>query len=49
MPNTLAVLLIVLWLLGLVTANTMGGFIHILMGIAVVVLLLRLISDRKLL
>jgi len=49
MLNTLAVILIVLWLLGLVTANTMGGFIHILIVIAVVVILLRLISGRKVL
>jgi hypothetical protein len=49
MLNTIAVILIVLWLLGLVTANTMGGFIHILIVIAVVVVLLRLISGRKVL
>lgn len=49
MLNTLAVILIVLWLLGLVTANTMGGFIHVLIVIAVVVILLRLISGRKVL
>lgn len=49
MLNTLAVILIVLWLLGLVTANTMGGFIHILIVIAVVVVLVRLISGRKVL
>jgi hypothetical protein len=49
MLNTLAVVLIVLWLLGLVTANTMGGFIHILIVIAVIVILLRLISGRKVL
>lgn len=49
MLNTLAVILIVLWVLGLVTANTMGGFIHVLIVIAVVVILLRLISGRKVL
>ena len=49
MLNTLAVILVVLWLLGLVTANTMGGFIHILIVIAVVVVLLRLINGRKVL
>lgn len=49
MLNTLAVILIVLWLLGLVTANTMGGFIHILIVIAVVVILLRLINGSKVL
>lgn len=49
MLYTLAVVLIVLWLLGLVTANTMGGFIHILVVIAIVVVLLRIISGRKIL
>ncbi len=49
MLNTLAVILIVLWLLGLVTANTRGGFIHILIVIAVVVILLRLINGSKVL
>ncbi len=44
---TIAVILIVLWLLGLVSSYTMGGFIHILIVIAVVVIILRLISGRK--
>jgi hypothetical protein len=44
---TIAVILIVLWLLGLVTSTTMGGFIHILLVIAIVVILLRIISGRK--
>ena len=39
--------LLVLWLLGLVTGATMGGFIHILLVIAIVVVLLRVISGRK--
>ncbi len=47
MLYTLAVVLVVLWLLGLVTSYTMGGFIHILLVIAVVVVLLRVISGRK--
>lgn len=47
MLYTLAVVLIVLWLLGLVTSYTLGGFIHILIVIAVVVVLLRIISGRK--
>ena len=47
MLYTIAVILIVLWLLGLVTSTTMGGFIHILLVIAVVVILLRIISGRK--
>ncbi len=44
---TIAVVLIVLWALGLVSAYTMGGFIHVLLVIAVVVILLRVISGRK--
>lgn len=47
MLYTIAVVLIILWLLGLVTGTTMGGFVHILLVIAVVVVLLRLISGRK--
>ena len=47
MLYTVAVILIVLWLLGLVTAYTMGGFIHILIVIAIVVMLLRIISGRR--
>lgn len=41
---TIAVVMIILWLLGLITAYTMGGFIHILLVIAVVVVLLRVIK-----
>ncbi len=44
---TIAVILIVLWLLGLVTSYTMGGFIHILLVIAVVVVLLNIIQGRR--
>jgi hypothetical protein len=44
---TIAVILIVLWLLGLVSSYTMGGFIHILLVIAVIVVLLNLIGGRK--
>lgn len=47
MLYTIAVVLIVLWLLGLVTSSTMGGFIHILLVIAVVMILVNLISGRK--
>jgi len=47
MLYTIAVVLIILWLLGLVTAYTMGGFIHILLVIAIVVVLLRVISGRS--
>jgi hypothetical protein len=49
MLYTIAVILIVLWLLGLVTSYTMGGFIHILLVIAIVVVLLRVISGRRVL
>jgi len=47
MLGTLAVILIVLWLLGLVSSYTIGGFIHILLVIAVIVIVLRVISGRK--
>jgi hypothetical protein len=49
MLYTLAVILIVLWLLGVVTSYTMGGFVHILLVIAVVIILVRLIQGRKVL
>jgi hypothetical protein len=44
---TIAAILIVLWLLGLITSYTMGGFIHILLVIAVVVILVNLIQGRR--
>lgn len=44
MLYTIAVIMIILWLLGLVTSYTMGGFIHILLVIAIVVILIRVIS-----
>jgi len=47
MLYTIAVVLLVLWLLGLVTSSTMGGFIHVLLVIAVVMILVNLISGRK--
>jgi hypothetical protein len=47
MLYTIAVVLIVLWLLGLITSYTMGGFIHALLVIAIVVVLLRVISGRR--
>jgi tryptophan-rich sensory protein len=47
MLYTIALILVILWLLGLVTGTTMGGFIHILLVIAIVVILLRVISGRK--
>jgi hypothetical protein len=48
MLYTIAVILIVLWLLGFVTSYTMGGFIHILLVIAVVVILIQVIQGRRL-
>ena len=47
MLYTVAVVLLILWALGLVTSYTMGGFIHILIVVAIVVVLLRIISGRK--
>lgn len=44
---TICVILIVLWLLGLVTGTTMGGLIHILLVIAIVVVLVRIIQGRR--
>jgi hypothetical protein len=44
---TIFVILLVLWLLGLVSSYTLGGFIHILLVIAVVILIINLISGRK--
>ena len=49
MLYTIAVVLIILWLLGLVTSYTMGGFIHVLLVIAIVVVLLRVIQGRRVL
>jgi hypothetical protein len=46
MLETIAVILIILWLLGLVSSYTMGGFIHVLLVIAVVVLLVRFLTGR---
>lgn len=48
MLYTIAVVLVILWLLGLVTSYTIGGFIHVLLVIAIVVILLRVISGRGL-
>jgi hypothetical protein len=47
MLYTIAVVLVILWLLGLVSSYTMGGLIHVLLVIAIVVVLLRIISGRK--
>ena len=47
MLYAIAVILILLWLLGLMSSATMGGFIHVLLVIAVVMVLVRVISGRK--
>lgn len=47
MLETIAIILVVLWLLGLVSSYTMGGLIHVLLVIAVVMVLLRLIQGRR--
>jgi Family of unknown function (DUF5670) len=44
---TIFVILLILWLLGLMTSHTMGGFIHILLVIAIVVMLVRVIQGRR--
>ena len=47
MLETIAIILIVLWLLGLVSSYTMGGFIHILLVVAIIVIVLRLFRGGK--
>lgn len=47
MLYTIAVILVVLWLLGLVTSYTIGGFIHVLLVIAIIMVLVRLITGRS--
>jgi hypothetical protein len=44
---TLAVILLILWILGLVTSYTLGGFIHLLLVVAIIVILVRVIQGRK--
>jgi hypothetical protein len=48
MLETIAVILVILWILGLVSSYTMGGLIHLLLVIAIVVILLRVIQGRRL-
>ena len=47
MLETIAIILIVLWLLGMVSSYTVGGFIHIVLVIAVIVVLMRVIGGRR--
>jgi hypothetical protein len=47
MLHTIAVILVIMWILGMTTANTLGGFIHILLVIAIISVLLRVIQGRN--
>ena len=47
MLGTIAIILIILWLLGLVSSYTMGGFIHILLVLAIIVIVVRLVQGRR--
>jgi len=47
MLETIAVILIILWILGLVSSYTMGGFVHLLLVVAVVVILVRVLQGRR--
>ena len=49
MLETVAIILVILWILGLVSSYTLGGFIHILLVIAVIVIILRVIQGRRVL
>lgn len=49
MLETTAIILIILWILGLVSSYTLGGFIHILLVIAIIVVILRVIQGRRVL
>ena len=49
MLMTIAIILIVLWALGLVTSSTLGGFIHILLVVAIIIILIRVIQGRRIL
>jgi len=48
MLETVAIVLVLMWMLGLVTSNAMGGYIHILLVVAVVVVLVRVIQGKRL-
>ncbi len=48
MLETIAIILLILWGLGLVSSYSMGGFIHILLVVAIVIILVRIINGRKL-
>jgi len=48
MLETIAIILLILWVLGLVSSTTVGGFIHVLLVLAVIVILVRVIQGRRL-
>lgn len=47
MLETIAIVLLILWLLGMVSATTLGGFVHVLLVFAIVIILIRVIRGRK--
>jgi hypothetical protein len=47
MLSTIAIVLVVLWLLGMVSSTTIGGFVHVLLVVAIVIVLLRVIQGRR--
>jgi hypothetical protein len=47
MLMTIAVILLILWLLGMVSASTLGGFIHVLLVLAIIIVLVRIIQGRR--
>ena len=47
MLMNIAIILVILWLLGLVTSSTLGGFIHILLVLAIIIVLIRVIQGRR--
>jgi hypothetical protein len=49
MLMTIAIILLILWVLGLVTSSTLGGFVHILLVLAVIMILIRVIQGRRIL
>jgi hypothetical protein len=49
MLTTILIILLALWLLGMVTSNTMGGLVHLLLVVAVIVLIVRLVTGRRVL
>ncbi len=49
MLMTIAIILLILWVLGLVTSSTLGGFVHILLVVAIVIILVRVIQGRRIL